>query len=111
MRYDVVSDGVPAVSIPGERRHAVGPKKPQPVGDIAAVRDHQSAFADGQVLVAEEREAADVADGANPARRAGDALRDRCNVLPTAWQASSIKAMPRGEHSSVSSASLAGYPP
>ena len=81
-QHDVVARGVPAVAIPGERRHAVRAQKPQSRCQLLVVGDEHAALADRQVLVREEAEAADVAERAAHAtaqacpRRVGRVLDD-----------------------------------
>src|SRR5262245_22593874 len=64
MRHDVVPNDMPVVSIPSETRHAVRSQQAQALREIGTVGDNKAAFTRRHVLVAEEREAADVPDGA-----------------------------------------------
>src|SRR6185295_11793788 len=64
MRHDVVPHRVPTVPIPRETRHAVRSQQTQALREIGSIGDDEAAFTHRHVLVAEEGEAADVADSA-----------------------------------------------
>ena len=61
---DVVVGRMPALAVPRERRHSVRPEQPKLLGEAIIVRDEHAALSDRQVLVREEAETPDVAEGA-----------------------------------------------
>src|SRR5437016_4869061 len=64
VRTNVIGTRMAFVTIPGKRRHAVGPKQSHLRREIHLIRDDHAAFSSDQVLIRKERKGPKISDAA-----------------------------------------------